>query len=69
MTRRHGWLGMLFGLFLGLGVALLLMSTSALALSSVWPLVAVIAGGAVVGALWGAYGPTRPPKDDGSAPA
>lgn len=64
MTRRHGWLGMLLGLVLGIGVALLLMSTSVLALSSLWPLVGVVAGGAVLGALWGAFGPARAPKDD-----
>ncbi|MCU0265928.1 MAG: hypothetical protein MUC45_07395 [Actinomycetia bacterium] len=62
MSARHGWLGMLLGLVLGLGVGLLLVSTSVLALSSLWPLVGVVAGGAVLGALWGAFGPAKPPK-------
>lgn len=63
-TKRHGVLGALVGLVLGLGVALLLLSTSVLALSSLLPFVGVVLGGVVVGALWGAFGPARAPKDD-----
>lgn len=62
MNARHGWGGMLVGLVLGLGLALLLMSTSILPLASLWPFVGVVSAGALVGALWGAFGPSKAAK-------
>ena len=56
--KRHPIRGFLFGLLLGLGVALVLISLSVIPLGVATPWVA-IAAGAIVGLLLGLGGPPR----------
>lgn len=58
MIRRHPIRGLIFGLVLGLGAALLLISYSQIPLGIPTPWV-VIAIGALVGLLVGIFGPPR----------
>jgi hypothetical protein len=68
-VKRHPIKGFFGGLFLGLGVALLLIVTSQIALGTLTPLV-VVAVGVVAGVLWAMFGPARPSRDRGEvAPA
>lgn len=61
-VKRHPIRGFFGGLFLGLGVALLLVVTSQIALGTLTPLVIVVAG-VVAGVLWAMFGPARPRRD------
>ena len=65
MLKRHPIRGFLWGLMTGLGVALLLMVFSIVPLSI--PTLGIYAGAsAVLGLLWGSFGPPKQPK--GAAP-
>jgi hypothetical protein len=56
--KRHPIRGFIFGLLLGLGVAMVLISYSIIPLGIATPWV-VIAAGAIVGLLLGLFGPPR----------
>jgi uncharacterized membrane protein len=56
--RSHPFIGLIGGLLLGLGVALLLISYSVVPLGLATPWV-VIALFVILGLLWGLFGPTR----------
>lgn len=62
-VKRHPIRGFFGGLFLGLGVALLLVVSSQIALGTLTPLV-VVAVGIVVGVLWAVVGPARGGRRD-----
>ena len=63
--QRHPIRGFIWGLITGVGVALLLMVFTVIPLSI--PTLGIYAGvSAVLGALWGSFGP--PKKPAGSAP-
>ena len=65
VLKKHPIRGFLWGLMTGLGVALLLMVFSVVPLSI--PTLGIYAGAsAVLGALWGSFGPAKQPK--GPAP-
>lgn len=61
-TRTHPFRGALWGLMLGVGLALVLVLTTVIYLSLV-PILIVIAAAIVVGILWGQFAPAKPPKD------
>ena len=66
VLKRHPIRGFLWGLMTGIGVGLLLMVFSVVPLSI--PTLGIYAGAAaVLGALWGSFGPAKPAK--GPAPA
>ena len=58
--------GGVWGLFLGLGLALLLIAYNVIALGTLTPYVVLVLG-IVVGVLWGVYGPAKgsdePPEE------
>ncbi|HEU5300902.1 MAG TPA: SH3 domain-containing protein [Acidimicrobiia bacterium] len=64
--KRHPIRGFFGGLFLGLGIALLLVVTSQIALGTLTPLVIVVVG-VVAGVLWAMFGPARPRRDRSEA--
>lgn len=65
VTERHPVRGFLWGLLMGLGLAIVAVVTTLVSLSLVTVVVLVVVG-AVVGVVWGLYGPAKPPK--GRAP-
>lgn len=58
VAKRHPFRGLVGGLLLGLGLALLLLSYAVVPFGSATPWI-VIGGFAVLGALWGLFGPRR----------
>jgi len=57
-TKRHPIRGFFAGLLVGLGVALLGIVTSQMALGTLPPYICIVAG-IVLGVLWAMFGPTR----------
>ncbi|MEM8708844.1 MAG: hypothetical protein AAGE98_20440 [Actinomycetota bacterium] len=64
-TKRRPIRGLLYGLVLGLGLALLVVGQGIAALGT-WPPFLVLIGGTVFGVLWSTMGPAKAPK--GPAP-
>jgi multisubunit Na+/H+ antiporter MnhB subunit len=56
---RHPIRGFVAGLFIGLGVAILLLIYEKLTTSSGWPVLAIVGGFALLGVVVGLFGPTR----------
>lgn len=65
-TKRRPIRGLLYGLMLGLGLALLVVGQGIAALGT-WPPFLVLVGGIIAGTLWSLYGPAKAPK--GTPPA
>lgn len=61
ILKRHPIRGFLWGLVTGLGVGLLLM-TLALVQASLPHLIVYTAAAAVLGVVWGVFGPPKKPK-------
>jgi hypothetical protein len=64
-VRRHPFVGLLGGLLLGAGIAVLAVTYGLVALGTIPPL-AIVVGGTLLGGVWGRWGPVRtvgtPPK-------
>lgn len=56
--KIHPVRGVLAGLLFGLGVAMVLVSTSVIVFGTNTPLI-VVGAGAVLGGLWGGFAPAR----------
>jgi len=59
---RHPIRGALYGLLLGLGIALWLMLTGVIDLLDLVPSVIVVVAGVVVGIAWSMFAPAKKPK-------
>jgi len=57
--KRHPIRGFFAGVFVGLGIAILLLIYGKMTTSSGWPALAIVGGFAVLGVLAGLFGPTR----------
>lgn len=66
VTKRHPIRGALYGLSLGIGAAVYLVTLSVMALSVVNVIIVVVVC-IVLGGLWGAFAPPKKPK--GQPPA
>ncbi|MFQ5558194.1 MAG: hypothetical protein ACE5GB_11900 [Acidimicrobiales bacterium] len=64
--KRHPIRGALYGIPLGLGLALILIGQSVIALGT-WPPFLVLIGGVVFGVVWAFVAPAKKPK--GAPPA
>lgn len=60
-ARRHPVRGALYGIVLGLGLALVAIGRKLVTLDSIMPLVIVVVG-IVIGVLWSMLGPAKNPK-------
>lgn len=60
-TRRHPVRGFLYGIVLGLGLALIAIGQSWTALGT-WPPFLLLLVGVVVGVIWSTVGPAKGPK-------
>ncbi|MEO1065451.1 MAG: hypothetical protein AAFZ07_28885 [Actinomycetota bacterium] len=58
--RRRPIRGVIYGLLVGLGVALILIDRAVIALGTLTPIVCVLVGG-VLGFAWAWFGPARDP--------
>ncbi len=58
-VKTHGLRGSIFGLLAGLGVAMLLVSTSVLAVGTPWVVLGITVAGAVLGGLAGKFIPAH----------
>ena len=63
ITKRHPIRGFIWGIFFGLGLALIAIGQGYAALGTLPPLILVIVG-IVVGTLWGIYAPAKKPKGE-----
>lgn len=61
ITKRRPIRGFLYGIFLGLGLMLVVVGQGIAALGT-WPPFIVLIGGIVAGTLWSTYGPAKAPK-------
>ena len=61
VIKRHPIRGLLWGILLGLGIALVAVGQGWAALGTLPPLILFLVG-LVVGTLWGMYGPAKAPK-------
>ncbi len=61
VTKRHPIRGFLYGIFFGLGLALIVVGQGIAALGT-WPPFIVFIVGVVAATLWGLYGPAKAPK-------
>lgn len=61
MTKRHPIRGLLWGIPLGLGIALVAVGQSWAALGTLTPVILFVVG-LVLGTLWGMFGPAKAPK-------
>jgi hypothetical protein len=59
LPKTHGLRGTVFGLLAGLGLAMLLVSTSVIAVGSPWLVLGITGAGAVLGGLLGKLMPVR----------
>ncbi len=59
--KRHPVRGFLYGIFFGLGLALVVIGQSWAALGT-WPPFIVLIVGIIVGTLWATFGPAKAPK-------
>lgn len=57
-TKRHPIRGLVYGIVLGLGLALVAVGQGLAALGT-WPPVILIVVGAVLGPLWATFGPAK----------
>lgn len=60
-TKRHPIRGFLYGIFFGLGLALIVVGQGIAALGT-WPPVIVFVVGLIAATLWSIYGPAKAPK-------
>ncbi len=60
-TKRHPIRGFFYGIFFGLGLALIVVGQGIAALGTWPPFIALIVG-IIVGTLWSTYGPAKAPK-------
>ncbi|MGY9073971.1 MAG: hypothetical protein ACKVHU_13620 [Acidimicrobiales bacterium] len=65
-AKRHPIRGGLYGIVLGLGLALMVVGRKIVTLDSVLPIVLVVVG-IVIGVLWGMFATAKKPR--GAAPA
>jgi hypothetical protein len=63
VTKRHPIRGFFYGIFFGLGLALMAIGQGWAALGTLPPLILVIVG-IVIGTLWGFVAPAKKPKGD-----
>lgn len=60
-TKRHPIRGFLYGIFFGLGLAMIVVGQGIAALGT-WPPVIVFVVGLIAATLWSIYGPAKAPK-------
>jgi len=65
-TKRHPIRGFFYGIFFGLGLALVGIGQKWVALGT-WPPFILLIVGIIVGTIWSTYGPAKAPK--GPAPS
>lgn len=61
VAKRHPIRGGLYGIVLGLGLALLFIGRKIVTLDSAVPIILVVVG-IVIGVLWGMFAPAKKPK-------
>ena len=66
-TKKRPIRGLVYGLLLGLGLALIAVGQGLAALGT-WPPFLLLIIGTVVGALWSMFGPAKSPKTDTTTP-
>lgn len=66
-VKRHPIRGALWGLLMGIGIALILFNFSIIALGQIVPWLIVIGVFIVLGILWGMFAPAKKPKGEPSA--
>ena len=66
-ATRHPIRGGLYGLVMGLGLALILIGRSVIALGTLTPIIVVLLG-VVAGVVWGSFGPAKGPTGPVPAP-
>lgn len=67
VKQRHPIRGVLWGLMFGVGLAVVLVLTTVIALD-LPVVIAVIAIGTIAGTAWSVFGPAKSPTDDSEAP-
>lgn len=67
VARRHPIRGALYGILLGVGLALLVIGRKIVNLDSVVPIVLLVVG-IVIGIAWGMFAPAKKPKGPPPAP-
>ena len=60
-TKRHPIRGFFYGIFFGLGLALIVVGQGIAALGT-WPPFLILIAGIVIGTLWATFGPAKKPK-------
>ena len=68
VTQRHPIRGFLYGIFFGLGLALIAIGQKWAALGT-WPPILLLVGGVAVGTLWSTVGPAKAPEGPAPVPA
>ncbi len=63
ITKRHPIRGFIWGIFFGLGLALIAIGQGYAALGT-WPPLILLIVGIVVGTLWGLFAPAKKPKGE-----
>jgi hypothetical protein len=64
-TQRHPVRGAIWGVILGLGLALIAIGQSWAALGT-WPPFVILLAGTVIGIVWSTFGPAKPVKSEAS---
>ena len=65
--KRHPIRGLFAGLFVGLGVSIMVLIYGKLTTQDSWPVLAITGGFALLGLLLGLFGPTRGKKKAAAA--
>jgi hypothetical protein len=65
-VKRHPLRGLLYGLLMGLGIAILLITTNTVAIGTLPPILVVVFS-TLFGIIWGLFAPPRKAKDQAPA--